>query len=647
MAYLRSVWAQDFKEFQDSPKSQEIHTRLKYWAGKDWQRESASSSTFLDLFFKRTWGYSASGESHSDDGYTLYPEYPVKGAGQKGGTGKADVALGFFGRDDMQEIPQVLAEFKDDRSGLDKPQANRPNDRSPVDQCIDYLRESRTGFSSAPMPTWAIVTDMNEFRLYAYGTKDRYQRFIIDPPDGAMAVGLLDDTEDAEFQRFLFQRLLHIDWLLNPTGVSRLEKLRHEQLHHEQALENEFYLEYQAFRESIYQALRENNPQYEENGSLRRLVKLTQRILDRCIFILYCEDMGQALEYPPNVLRDVLARVAEDPYYDPEGLDAWTKVKQLFVAMRDGTPFGSHRINEFNGGLFEEDSELDALKIPNVIFCEKNQHQSERLVQFPKTLLYFSAKYNFGASGTTNERALTLTAMGRIFEQSITELEVMEAHAEGRKSIAEITKRKRDGVYYTPEWVTHYIVEETIGARLAEIREELGFSQFEGLTEDEILAHSGDRRTKIGKYEKALHQYRDRLDNLKVVDPACGSGAFLIQAFKYLYEQREWIANELERVTGETGLFDTHAAMRAILSNNLYGVDINAESVEITRLALWLHTALPDRPLTSLDENIRCGNSLVGHDFYSQMEINPAALGEDDRERINTFDWKEAFADVL
>lgn len=649
-AYLRSVWAKAYDEFKESPENEALHTRLKNWAAKDWQKETASENAFIEVFFKHTWGYHSSGEGDKKCGFTLHPQFPVKRAGQRGGTGEADIALGNFGLGNTAGIPQVLGEFKDDRSGLDKPQTSRPNERTPVDQCMDYLRESRTGLISPVLPTWGLVTDMNEFRLYIYGDKARYQRFVIKTEEGDLAVSLLGDSEEASFQRFLFYRMFNYEWLLTTSGKSELEKLLADQIIHEQALENEFYLEYHAYREALYQALRKHNPKYEQEGHLRQLVKFTQRILDRCLFILYCEDMGQELNFPPNVLRNVLIEVGASKYYGPDAEEAWTRVKGLFGAMRDGTPFGSERINKFNGGLFEEDAEMDALRVPNRVFCEKNQGQTaERLLQFPKTLLYFSAKYNFGAVDDGGGRTLTLTAMGRIFEQSITALEVMEAHVEGRESLTVLTKRKCDGVYYTPEWVIHYIVEETVGARLAEIRKELGFDKFINVTAEQIDAYLIDRRKSkiVGEYEKALHEYRERLDKLKVVDPACGSGAFLIQAFKYLYDQRQWIANELERVTKAKRLFETYSAMREVLSKNLYGVDINAESVEITRLALWLHTALPDQPLTALDRNIRCGNSLIGHDFYRQLEINRDLFGEDERERVNTFDWKETFPEVF
>lgn len=649
-AYLRSIWAKEYGAFKNSPENDTLFTRLKTWAAKDQQKETTSENAFIDVFFKQTWGYFASGETEKKYGYTLQQQYPVKGAGQGGGTGKADIALGYFGRENMEGIPQVLGEFKDDRSGLDKPQTNRPNDRTPVDQCLDYLREARTGLISSILPTWALVTDMNEFRLYLYGDKARFQRFVIKSDSGDTAVSLLGESEEAAFQRFLFKRMFHSEWLLTTGGKSKLEKLLGEQIIHEQVLENEFYREYRAYREAFYQSLRKHNPKYEQEGRLRQLVKFTQRILDRCIFILYCEDMGRELNFPPNVLRDILIEVGEGKYFSPDAENAWTAVKQLFISMRDGTPFGSERINNFNGGLFEEDPEMDALRVPNRVFCEQNQGQTEdRLLRYPKTLLYFSAKYNFGTINGGRGRTLTLTTMGRIFEQSITDLEVMEAHAEGRESLTELTKRKRDGVYYTPEWVTYYIVEETVGARLAEIRRELGFDKFTDVTAEQVKMYRDDRRKSkvVGAYKNALYNYLGRLDDFKVVDPACGSGAFLIQAFRYLYDQRRWIALELQRLTDSKGVFDVHSAMREVLSKNLYGVDINTESVEITRLALWLHTALPDRPLTSLDRNIRCGNSLIGHDFYRQMGINRELFGENERERVNTFDWKEAFPEVF
>ncbi|MCX4242868.1 Eco57I restriction-modification methylase domain-containing protein [Paraliomyxa miuraensis] len=604
---------------------------------------------FVDDFLQATWGYRLGGRGDAGRGYTLQQPYGVENDGHDGVIGEAAFALGHFGRGERGGIPQVVGKVEADRSGLDLGHGGRHR-RSLVDRCFDTLREARAGPSSRVLPTWAFVSDMNEFRLYVYGNRSQYQRFVITPPVGDPAVALIDDSDEAAFQRFVFARIFHADVLLAECGKSPLEKLLREQVTHERRLEAEFYREYHAYREHLFAALREANPSFERQGRLRRLVGLTQRLLDRFIFVLYCEDMGQQLHFPPNVLRDRLIEVSDGQTYDETGTQAWDRVRALFAAMREGGPFGDDHIREFNGGLFAVEPELDDLRVPNFVLCARGQGGAEpRWVGAPKTLLFFSTKYDFGTTGGSSGRTLTLAAMGRIFEQSITDLEVMEAHAAGRESMSEITRRKRDGVYYTPEWVTKYIVEQTIGTRLAEIRNELGFDRIGVVTRAQIAANRQDGRKAavVEDYERALHAYGRRLDALEVVDPACGSGAFLIAAFQCLYEQRRWVAAELERVTGVLGRFDAHEAMRAVLSNNLYGVDINAESIEITRLVLWLHTAGPDRPLTALDENIRCGNALVGTDFCEQLGRDPASMPADAMDRLSPFDWEAAFPGVF
>jgi hypothetical protein len=101
----------------------------------------------------------------------------------------------------------------------------------------------------------------------------------------------------------------------------------------------------------------------------------------------------------------------------------------------------------------------------------------------------------------------------------------------------------------------------------------------------------------------------------------------------------------MERITGQAELWDTDLVVNDIVSHNLYGVDINPESVEIAKLALWMHTATRDKPLSSLDHNIQCGNSLVGRDFYA---LNPPGLfSEDEKDRVNAFDWRQAFPEVF
>lgn len=670
-AFLSAQWCAEWADFRGSATEAALIRRLEDWAAKKPQKESAAESAFLSLFFKETWGYRAAGEGAKGEGYTCEPQYAIKRAGQGGGTGIADLALGYFEHPKIAPTPQVLCEFKGIHAGLDKPQRRKGNDCSPVKQCADYIKEAGSGlYGNEPIqPTWGLVSDMNEFRLYWRNKiPAQYQRFVLKPAMTDSAVSLLGRDEAAAFQRFVFWKMLQPKMLLTTGGPSPLEKLLTEQWVQERALEADFYREYQAYREKVFNTLVDANPDFK--GTRGKLVRLTQRFLDRCIFILFCEDMGTALRFPPNILREVLSGVSNDPDYDPNDDAAWTRVKKLFVAMRDGSPFRDHRINRFNGGLFAPEPELESLHVPTHLFCALKQGASpESLILHKKTLLYFSANYNFGISGGTFQRSIGLYTLGRIFEQSITELEFMEAKADGRVSISELSKRKRDGVYYTPEWVTSYIVEETVGARLAEIRSELALDPAPEFTEEELTryrkARTGstakkasskkrvptqDKRFKaerVEQYMASLDRFGAELDAIKVVDPACGSGAFLIQALDRLVNERRWLAAERQRMSGTSTpeLIDIDAVTKAVLANNIYGVDINEESIEITRLALWLHTALPDRPLSSLDNNIRCGNSLINRQFYKFKQEK--LFTEDQRERINVFEWEKAFPEVF
>ncbi len=237
---------------------------------------------------------------------------------------------------------------------------------------------------------------MNEFRLYARRVGDsNYQRFLIRSAS-ENETSLIDEGDGPAFQRFLFKKLFHRSMLLAEFGKSGLEKVLEDQWVQEKELEKGFYKEYQAYRESVYQAIIEANPNF--HGTRGTLVRLTQRFLDRCIFILFCEDMGRGLEFPNDLLRDMLARASTSPDYSPEFTSIWEMVKQLFRTMRDGGPFPpSHTINRFNGGLFEESPELESLSIPNHVFCAKGQGESaDSLASHKDTLLYLSAHYNFG-----------------------------------------------------------------------------------------------------------------------------------------------------------------------------------------------------------------------------------------------------------
>jgi len=351
----------------------------------------------------------------------------------------------------------------------------------------------------------------------------------------------------------------------------------------------------------FYEALK-HNPQYETERPKSELLQLVQKFLDRIIFCWFCEDSREHL-IPTNVLSaDLIQTQTKDKYYNPQHFSIYGKVKDLFQAIDEGRAFGIE--SGYNGELFKPDALLDALKLPNFLF--------EKIAEI-------GMQYDFG-----DENELNVNILGHIFEQSISDLEEMRVSFQEYTRTefdAKKTKRKKEGVFYTPDYNTHYIVANTVGIWLKEKWDEVT-QKYSSL--------------KKNKEYTILTEYRDKyLSKIKILDPACGSGAFLIAAFNYLWQEHERVYKAIKEIKNKNAqgeLFDFDSINKTILENNLYGVDLNKESVEITKLALWLKTAAKNKKLNSLHNNIKCGNSLVDDTKYA-----------DDL----AFDWKEAFPEVF
>lgn len=614
--FLKAELAYEFIDYKAEDYDAAVRQRLANWADRELKRETQAEGSFVQRFFAETWGYRDDGSG--TDLFHLWPKYSIAGAGQAGNRGEADLAIGNFGKNRAQ-IPQIVCEFKDIKSALDAPQNRKGNSRSPVYQARDYLWNARRGMhgNEPVQPRFAIVTDMNEFRLYWWDHfPDRYMRFKIKQGDLFNTVTLLDDGDEAQFDRFLFWRLFRPDMLLSDAGRTRFERLIEKQGKIAKKLEGTFYEDYRNYRQVLIAQTTLQRPDGMTRGGA---VRLAQKLLDRLIFVMFAEDMGGRVGFPVNALQAELERQSKDQFLEPEGDEVWRRLRQIFGTMNVGGKLGAATIHQFNGGLFADDPAIDALNLPNRIFVRFGQSQNEaKTAEHKDTLYYLAATYNFAKEGDA-KNSIGLYTLGHIFEQSIVELEKLEADADERVSLTDVTKRKRDGVYYTPEWVVRRIVEEVIDPLFAAWKAEAGWPD------------AGEPS------KEAASTYWRRLQRVRIVDPACGSGAFLIVALDHL--QREFAATiEVALEAGAiTARPDEAAITRAILSNNLFGVDINPASVEITKLSLWLHTAMAKEPLSSLDGTIQCGNSLVDQRFYNKRDM----LDAEERDRINTFEWDE------
>jgi adenine-specific DNA-methyltransferase len=323
--------------------------------------------------------------------------------------------------------------------------------------------------------------------------------------------------------------------------------------------------------------LAENIARHNKNLDIYQLNEAVQKIIDRIIFLRMAEDRDtEEYEYLKKLVtqKDVYSHLVE--YF--------------------------HQSNvKYNSGLFSSEYWLDGLKISNVVFKEMVHD------------LYYPKPYEFSI--------LPIETLGHIYEQFLGKMISLN---EKHQAVIELKPevRKAGGVYYTPEYIVQYIVENTIG-------------------------------------EKIKGKRPNDIESLTVLDPACGSGSFLIGAYEYLldyhleyYKKNTKVSIRNKKIydagSGEYKL--TFREKRNILLNNIYGVDIDSQAVEVTKLSLLLKMmegemmesnnelfTQTEGILPNLENNIKCGNSLIGSDFRNGNE--ELFKDYDKRRKVNVFDW--------
>ncbi len=375
-------------------------------------------------------------------------------------------------------------------------------------------------------------------------------------------------------------------------------KLKTETKFHEENISDKLYKDYSSFKYKIYNNLVKNNPQYDK----LTLFKKSQKFLDRLLFVFFAEDTGLV---PPNAISKIVEQwqlfIDNDEYFS-----LYSRFVKFFIHLDKGHKYKTYDLPAYNGGLFAPDEILDSITIDDEVL---------------KTDALLLSSYDYSTEVDVN-------ILGHIFEHSLNEIEEITAEIEGTATDKNKTKRKKDGVFYTPKYITQYIVENTIGKLCIEKREKLGILEIE--FDESIKTKNGKISANGKKLFEKLQAYKDWLFDLKIVDPACGSGAFLNQALNFLINEHQQIDDIIAELTGEKlRLFDTD---KTILEKNLYGVDINDESVEIAKLSLWLRTAQKGRKLSNLNNNIKCGNSLIN---------DPEVAGE------KAFNWQNEFSEIF
>jgi len=560
-AYLREK-SQDHR-LQDD-RCERAHEIIVKWADLEskgalqTQTESSLEAEFLTEVFGEALGYTLFSEGKTQ--WNLQPKFRLNDQ-------TTDAAIGFFeaGR---EVAPRAVIELKGPAVNVDR---DKSSGRTPVQQCWDYLAE-------VPDCPWGIVSNIVSFRLYHRAHTTRvYQLFT------------LQDLR--RWEVFLqFYCLLERGGLL-PVGIdqtARADVLLEKSEKRQRDVGDELYSDYHDNRVRLIQYL--TGPAHAK--PLDVAIRMAQKLVDRIIFVAFCEDR----ELLPA--RSLFRAWKEIPPFYRVTNPKWQNFLALFRSIDEGSPSGD--VPAYNGGLFRQDDAVDELQL------------DDTWTDFFKNI----GDYDFGSE-------VNVDILGHLFEKSINDIERIRVagglwESKGDEPVSakmeKSAERKRGGIYYTPPEFTRFIVEHTVqkvaAEKLRAVEEKHG-----------IDLQAPELHTKDGKLKRCVQEAVAALRAIRIVDPACGSGAFLIQAYDVLEEHYLDLAQALEHVDAPGAEAVREQMSDFILHDNLFGVDLSPEAVEITQLSLWLRSARRGKTLMDLSRNIVCANSLV-----TAPEVDPRAM---------------------
>lgn len=536
--------------------------------------ESSAEQTFNSEIFGTVLGYLQVGQAVEA---TMVPK-------RSSGRDTPDFVLGHFDLTAGIEEWGAVGEIKNTKTDLDQPQMGRPSRETPVEQGFRYATKK-------PGVEWVLVTNLRELRLYKNGYIGAYHSWA------------LDTLRDRE-RLFEFYVLLRPEGLLGRGREPMADRVFRESISAGRDLTEGFYGLYKAVQQKLIDCL-QGQPA-SAGMTATQLYGKTHKLLNRVLFIAFCEDHPAEL-VPRNTLRQLVHRARADGRQGAY----WREYRAIFSALNTGGGVEGIALNAFNGGLFAHDPYFDVVEIPNALFETRFRVGRGRRQSMEIIGIFGFDVYDFAED--LNEQAL-----GAIFEQSLKDISSGPARVRGFGEI-EVTSQQVGGVFYTPREITSHLVERALTLT------------FEWLQKEAEISTAVDPRIGTGRGAPRRRQtlqlinYAEKLGALKMMDPACGSGAFLVEALSQLHDEHEKTNRALAELRGsrrQRSLLDLN---RQILRQNLFGRDLLPESVEISRLSIWLRTARRGEKLETLDTSITVGDSLRVDDAetYDVVVGNP------------------------
>lgn len=531
------------------------------------------------------------------------------------------------------QFGRVVVESKRWARPLDRRSGRRGEETAPSTQMLRYLR--RIDDITGGALRWGILTNGSKWRLYFSGARSVSEQFfeldiaaILDLPghnDGLFALDEDDRRHWLKVFLLIFRREAFV-----PLGAD-------PRTFHEKALEEGKFYEERVAEDLSNKVFGEVFPDLVRaivkaapEADLQAVREAALILLYRLLFILYAEDRDllpvKDTRYDDYGLRnkvrlDVKERKDKNDVFSETAARYWGAMADLFIAIDQGD--ASIGLPPYNGGLFDQERHaiLTNIRIPDAVMARVIDALSFEVT--PEGRKYI------------NYRNLSVQQLGSIYERLL-EYEVTR-DGEDITVQPNIFARKGSGSYYTPDDLVQLILTETLEP-LVEERKRAFKDKIKELEQRELAE---DR--KMGQL-RILDPATALLD-LKICDPAMGSGHFLVSLVDFMADQvitamaeaeldapEEWgdyisplgeridtirntiLANADERnwTIDEEQLDDRHIIRRMVLKRCIYGVDKNPMAVELAKVALWLHTFTVGAPLSFLDHHLRCGDSLFG-----------------------------------
>jgi hypothetical protein len=473
--------------------------------------------------------------------------------------------------------------------------------QNPSFQIDTYLRETEL--------KWGILTNGKKWRVYFQDTSYKLDSFYeVDLEE----IINNDDLESFKYFYFFFRIEAFIK---DSTGKTFLNNIFHESIRYAESIgEN--------LEENIYKSLKwmaegflsvKSNQLSSDEKTLKEIHKNSLIFLYRLLFALYANSRG--LLKPPKgkgydrydinfLIEEILDKLDKNEV--SHGAWYWTNLEEIFILINSGSvgrgiPKNEFFVPSYNGGLFDPE---------NYPFLKNKKINDKHIAKVIDLLVRTKSKDSRGY-GRIDYSDLSLRHLGGIYEGlleyklKVAEEDIVAVSEKGKliwlpkseiknkRPYEEIKKgevylvtdkgeRKATGSYYTPDYIVKYIVENTLGPLIEEKIKDLK-------NNDEI---------------------KEAILSIKVLDPAMGSGHFLVEATDFLASKIvEYIGSEKNEEN------DIDLARREVVKRCIYGVDINPLATELAKVSLWLNTIKEDKPLSFLDHHLKTGNSLIGADI--------------------------------